>query len=337
MTTMTAHHDRPRLDVWLAAERDITRHAAQTLIAAGCVTINGKSTRAGQRVREQDVVAVSDDPSAVAAWGDSGYAVGTPSASSRLGSRRGDHRGSETPRHPPAPPPPHGLSSLSLRIVYEDDALAVVDKPAGMVVHPAAGHRSGTLVDALRARGTTWSLLGGAERAGIVHRLDRGTSGLLVVAKTEAAHRALAQQLKERMLRRTYWAAVHGGFREETGTVDAPIGRDRRDRKRMAVLDEGRPAVTDFRVVERLGDVSVLEVSLRTGRTHQIRVHMAYIKHPIAGDAVYGRSGEPPWRPALHAARLAFAHPESGESRTFESPLPDDLVAYLDSIRNRRR
>ena len=299
MTAMAAT-ERPRLDVWLAAERSITRHAAHTLIDAGQVTVNGRPGRAGQRVRDSDEVRIAN-----IATGDAPQAAG-----------------------PAAPPSP-------VRIVFEDEWLAVVNKPAGLVVHPAPGHPVDTLVDALKARGTTWSLLGGAERAGIVHRLDRDTSGLLVVAKTEAAHRALAQQLRDRTLGRTYWAVVIGGFREETGMIDAPIGRDRRDRKRMAVVDGGRAAVTDFRVVERLGDMSVLEVTLRSGRTHQIRVHMAYIRHPIAGDAVYGRGGAP-GRPALHAARLSFSHPATGVMETFMAPLPPELTAFVEELRRRR-
>jgi 23S rRNA pseudouridine1911/1915/1917 synthase len=223
---------------------------------------------------------------------------------------------------------------VDLVVVYEDDALAVIDKPAGLVVHPAPGHLSGTLADGLKQRGTTWSLLGGAERAGIVHRLDRDTSGLLVVAKTEAAHRGLARQLSDRTLGRTYWALVHGGFREESGTIDAPIGRHPRDRRRMAIIEGGREAVTDFRVLERLNGATVLELSLRTGRTHQIRVHLASIGHPIIGDTVYGRPDAQLRRPALHAMRLRLVHPEDGTERTFDSPLPPELVAARDRLRS---
>lgn len=294
----------PRLDVWLAADRNITRHAAQTLIDAGMVTLNGRPAKASSRVSAHDAVVVSE---------------------SAAGDRA--ERGAGRPTGAASPPPP-------LTVVYEDEWLAVIDKPAGLVVHPAPGHPDGTLVDALKARGSTWSLLGGVERAGVVHRLDRDTSGLLVVAKTEAAHRALAGQLQRRTLGRTYWAVVHGGFREETGTIDAPVARDRRDRKRMAVVDGGRAAITDFRVAERLGGTTRLEVRLRTGRTHQIRVHMAYIGHPIAGDAVYGRGGAP-GRPALHAAELTFLHPLDETSRTFAAPLPDELAAYLSELRAR--
>ena len=297
-----ATDEPPRLDVWLSAERDITRHAAQTLIDAGLVTVNGRLAKAGHRVRARDAVAVARVPP------------------------------SSQPAAPSTPPP--AVTPPPLTIVYEDEWLAVIDKQAGVVVHPAPGHPSGTLVDALRARGSTWSLLGGAERAGIVHRLDRDTSGLLVVAKTEAAHRSLAAQLQRRTLGRVYWAIVHGGFREESGTVDAPIGRDRRDRKRMAVVDDGRAAITDFRITERFGTMTRLEARLRTGRTHQIRVHMAYIRHPIAGDPLYGRGGVP-GRPALHAAEITFLHPLDETPRTFTAPPPGDLAAYLNELRSR--
>ena len=303
-TTTTV--DRPRLDVWLAADRGITRHAAQTMIDAGLVIVNGRQAKASHRVRTHDevrVLAASERPKPAVA----GEITRVPSLAS------------------------------SINVIYEDEHLAVIDKPAGLVVHPAAGHHGDTLADALRARGDTWSLLGGEERAGIVHRLDRDTSGLLVVAKTEAAHRALAAQLHQRTLGRTYWAMVHGGFREDRGTIDAPIARHPRDRKRMAVVDTGRAAVTDFTVVERLGETSVLEVELRTGRTHQIRVHFAHIGHPVVGDAVYGREDGRLGRPALHAARLTFRHPSGGEITTFESPVPPDLLAFRDNQRRRRQ
>ncbi|HEX4580245.1 MAG TPA: RluA family pseudouridine synthase, partial [Candidatus Dormibacteraeota bacterium] len=219
---------------------------------------------------------------------------------------------------------------VPLTVVYEDDALAVIDKPAGMVVHPAPGHPAGTLADGLRQRGATWSQLGGEQRPGIVHRLDRDTSGLLVVAKTEAAHHSLSLQLQRRTLGRVYWALVHGTFRESTGRIDAPIGRDPGHRQRMAVVDGGRPAVTDFVVMERMRRYTRLELRLLTGRTHQIRVHLASISHPIAGDHVYGRRGEGiSVRPALHAQRLTFLHPDDDRRCDFSSPLPADLEAAL--------
>jgi 23S rRNA pseudouridine1911/1915/1917 synthase len=291
----------PRLDVWLADSRGITRHAARTVIDAGLVTVDGRPGRPGQRVR------------------DSADVVVTPAAAYDITAGL---------RSPSIAPPVSGLC-----IVDEDDWLAVVDKPSGMVVHPAPGHPTGTLADALKERGTTWSLLGGAERAGIVHRLDRDTSGLLVVAKTEAAHRSLARQLSDRSLGRTYWALVQGGFREDTGTIDAPIARHPRDRRRMAIVEGGREAITDFRVLERLSGATVLEVSLRTGRTHQIRVHLASIGHAIVGDAVYGRPDTTLLRPALHAMRLRLRHPADGTERSYESPIPEELVAATDRLR----
>jgi 23S rRNA pseudouridine1911/1915/1917 synthase len=302
MTVGDAAVALPRLDVWLADTRRITRHAARTLIDAGLVTVDGRRGRPGQRVREAAVVLVS----------------------------AGEVDGADNPI------PPRDAQPVDLTVIYEDEALAVIDKPSGMVVHPAPGHPAGTLADGLKQRGTTWSLLGGAERAGIVHRLDRDTSGLLVVAKTEAAHRSLARQLSDRSLGRTYWALVDGGFREDTGTIDAPIARHPRDRRRMAIVEGGREAVTDFAVVERLGGATVLELSLRTGRTHQIRVHLASIGHPIVGDAVYGRPDPTLGRPALHARRLRLVHPEDGTERSFESPVPPELTDAANRLRSVR-
>jgi 23S rRNA pseudouridine1911/1915/1917 synthase len=292
-----------RLDLWLAAHRGITRSAAQALIDARLVRVNGRPGRAGQRIDDGDDVQVSEPP---------------PRDGDDSASRPG---GSSGPR-------------VELHVVHEDEHLAVIDKPAGLVVHPAPGHPHGTVADALRQRGDTWSLVGGSERAGIVHRLDRWTSGLMVVAKTEAAHRALAAQLADRTLGRSYWTLVWGGVTEDTGRVDAPIGRDPRDRKRMAVVDNGRAAITDFSVIERLPQATALDVSLRTGRTHQIRVHLAYIGRPIVGDPLYGRRHDAhSGRPALHARALHFVHPGDGGVREFESPLPDDLRALLDRAR----
>lgn len=287
-----------RLDVWLTQDRGITRTAAQVLVTAGMVTVNGRPGKAGDRIREGDVVTVAEAPVAKV-------------------------------RTEPVDGP-----KVELHVVYEDDALAVIDKPAGLVVHPAAGHPNGTLADGLKQRGSTWSLLGGPARAGIVHRLDRDTSGLLVVAKTETAHRSLAAQLASRTLGRTYWALVWGVVAEETGTIEAPIGRDRRDRKKMAVADGGKEAVTDFTVIERLAEATVLDVNLRTGRTHQIRVHLAYISKPLVGDPVYGKRADPfAGRPALHARQLRFTHPVDGRDCVFDAPLPTDLVQLLATMR----
>ena len=294
MTGAVGSHAPPvRLDMRVMEQAHVSRSAAQSLIAGGHVRVNDRLAKSGQRVRPDDDVAVILPPMAVA------------------------------PDHVDGP-------EVTLSVVYEDDSLAVIDKPAGMVVHPAPGHPGGTLADGLRQRGTTWSQLGGEQRPGIVHRLDRDTSGLLVVAKTEAAHRSLSLQLQRRTLGRVYWALVHGSFREATGRIDAPIGRDPGHRQRMAVVDEGRPAITDFTVMEGMRRFTRLEVRLLTGRTHQIRVHLASISHPIAGDPVYGRRGDTICsRPALHAQRLSFVHPATGERCEFESPLPPDLVEAL--------
>jgi len=219
-----------------------------------------------------------------------------------------------------------------LRIVHVDEALAVVDKPAGMVVHPAPSHRGTTLVDELG------ELLGGGadpERPGIVHRLDKGTSGLLVVARSDEAHAALQAQVQRREVERVYLALARGRVGSRTGTIDAPIGRASRQRHRMAVAGSAsRQARTHFTVLELLAAETYLEVKLETGRTHQIRAHFAAIDHPLAGDATYG--GERKYglgRQFLHAHRLAFVHPQTGEQMSFASELPDDLAAALAAAR----
>lgn len=235
--------------------------------------------------------------------------------------------------------------SIPLRIAYEDDDLLVIDKPAGLVVHPAPGHLHGTVVNALLARDPGLSQVGGSDRAGIVHRLDRDTSGLLLVAKTAPALEKLQRQFKTRRVEKTYLALVEGLLDVASGRIEAPIGRDRVHRQRMAVLPEnrgGRRAVTGFRVVEsyasrlsqRRDEFALLEVDLLTGRTHQIRVHLALIKHPVVGDRIYGRRKQriPCPRQFLHAHRLAFTHPTTGQRIEVESPLPADLQAVLDQL-----
>ena len=213
-------------------------------------------------------------------------------------------------------------------IAYEDEHLLVVDKPAGVVVHPARGHRTGTLAQALAGRAA-----GGedAQRAGIVHRLDRDTSGLLVVARSDEVHRRLKQLLADRQLRREYLALVQGTPPARTGTIDAPIGRDRHDRVLMSIdTDDPREARTHFEIERLLARATLLRVRLETGRTHQIRVHLAAIGHPVCGDPQYGTAGEYGLtRQFLHAARLAFAHPVTGEAVDVTSPLPGDLLAAL--------
>ena len=297
MTTETilliAETEASRIDAYLAANTDLTRSKIQKLIKDGAVALNGKACKAS---------------SAVCA-GDSIRILVPETDGDRL----------------PEP------ENITLDVVYEDDDLAVINKPKGMVVHPAPGNPSGTLVNALLYRFQTLSGAGGEIRPGIVHRIDRMTSGLLVVAKNDFAHEALARQFAEHTAHREYLCLVHGNLKEDSGTVDAPIGRHKTDRKRMAVTEDGRRAVTHWHVLERFGTETLLDVRLETGRTHQIRVHMAYIKHPILGDEVYGSpapklglNGQ-----ALHGYRLTFSHPRTGETMSFTAPLPDDFITAL--------
>ena len=229
----------------------------------------------------------------------------------------------------PEPPAPVPATDVPYEIAYEDQYLLVVDKPAGVVVHPARGHWTGTLAQALAGRGAQG---GEPWRAGIVHRLDRETSGLLVVAKDEAVHRALKERLAERDLRREYQALVAGHPEARTGTVDAPVGRHRRDRLLMSIdTDDPREARTHFELERQLPAAALLRVTLETGRTHQIRVHMAAIGHPVCGDPQYGTAGEYGLaRQFLHAARLAFEHPVTRAQVDVHSPLPADLAAALE-------
>lgn len=219
---------------------------------------------------------------------------------------------------------------IPLRIIYEDDDLAVVEKPCGMVVHPAAGNEDGTLVNALLHHLKNLSGIGGVMRPGIVHRLDKDTSGLLLVAKHDAAHVELSRQLKDREMEKHYLAVVEGTMKEESGVVDAPIARSKTDRKRMAVDPAGRSAVTKWRLVEELNGGSLLDVHLITGRTHQIRVHMAFLHHPVVGDPIYGfKHGLHAPRLMLHAKTLAFTHPKTGERLCFEAPVPEVFASAL--------
>lgn len=297
MTTETilliAETEASRIDAYLAANTDLTRSKIQKLIKDGAVALNGKACKAS---------------SAVCA-GDSIRILVPETDGDRL----------------PEP------ENIPLDVVYEDDDLAVINKPKGMVVHPAPGNPSGTLVNALLYRFQTLSGAGGEIRPGIVHRIDRMTSGLLVVAKNDFAHEALARQFADHTAHREYLCLVHGNLKEDSGTVDAPIGRHKTDRKRMAVTEDGRRAVTHWHVLERFGTETLLDVRLETGRTHQIRVHMAYIKHPILGDEVYGSpapklglNGQ-----ALHGYRLTFSHPRTGETMSFTAPLPDDFITAI--------
>ena len=271
-----------------------------------------------------------------------GLAQGAATASYRV--RGGDVITLDVP-----PPRPARLTAepLALQIVYEDEALLVIDKPPGLVVHPAPGHASGTLVNALLFHCRTLSGIGGEERPGIVHRLDKDTSGLLLVAKHDRSHRHLAAQLKTRQLQRRYVALVRGRLPALQGSIDAPLGRHPQQRQKMAVVERyGRAARTHYQVLEAWGPLSLVRLTLETGRTHQIRVHLAHIGHAVIGDPVYGSGplrlpGHTALeqvlrafpRQALHAEEIRFQHPESGEWCTFTAPLPADMATLLEHVR----
>ena len=237
---------------------------------------------------------------------------------------------------------------IPIEIVYEDDDLVVVNKPSGMVVHPAAGVASGTLANALAFHFQKLSSAGGEARPGIVHRLDKDTSGLLVVAKTENAHDDLANQFRAREVFKSYVALVHGQLETDRGEIDQPIARDPRHRTRMAVVRGGRPALSLYRVRQRFGRFTLLDIELKTGRTHQIRVHLAWLKHPVIGDQTYGGGRDKTvvdsvirsrvaklGRQFLHAEKLGFRHPRTREFKKFSAPLPKELGEFLDELTNR--
>lgn len=289
-----------RIDSFLSAVCDeLTRSAAVRLIESGNVLVNGKMPAKNTKLRDGDIVSVSI----------------------------------------PEPEPAEALpEDIPLDIAYEDDDLLVVDKPKGMVVHPAAGHSSGTLVNALLFHcGESLSGINGVARPGIVHRIDKDTSGLLIVAKNDYSHIRLAEQIKEHSFTRKYQAVVYGGFRDDEGTVDLPIGRHPTERKKMTVtVKNSREAVTHYRVLGRYEGFTHLELTLETGRTHQIRVHMSHLGHPVAGDPVYGPKkiiaslgGQ-----CLHAYYISFVHPRTGETITLESPLPKYFTDFLGSLKN---
>jgi 23S rRNA pseudouridine1911/1915/1917 synthase len=268
------------------------------------------------------------------AWLKSGHITldGKPAAADRAVSG-GERIVLEPPPVPSAAAPQ--AQRMPLKIVHEDAELIVIDKPAGLVVHPGAGQPDRTLLNALLAHAPR---LAGVPRAGIVHRLDKDTSGLLVVAKTVQAQADLARQLAERSMRRTYLAVVQGDP-PASGTIDAPLGRDVRSRVRMAVTRRGKPSRTAYRVVERFGHAALVECRLDTGRTHQIRVHLQHIRHPLVGDSVYRRGtrhGLAFPRQALHAGELTLVHPGTGKAMTWRSPLPRDMKRLLDSLRKDR-
>lgn len=283
-----------RLDAALASSLpEHSRTVLQRWIKDGQVTVNGKKAKAGQKIETTDQV-ILRVPEA---------------AASKL-----------------AP------EEMEIPVLYEDKDLIVVNKPRGLVVHPAAGHADGTLVNALLAQCGDLSGIGGEIRPGIVHRLDKDTSGTLVVAKNDKAHQSLSDQIRERTAKRVYWTIVQGCIEESKGRIVAPIGRHKTDRKKMAVLSQGgKEATTEFVVLKRFKDFSLVQCHLVTGRTHQIRVHLAYIGYPVVGDPLYGTrkqkfeiDGQ-----ALHAKKLSFIHPTTNERISCEAPLPDDMMKIL--------
>jgi 23S rRNA pseudouridine1911/1915/1917 synthase len=290
-------YDNERIDKVIAVlNEEWSRSKVQQWIKNGLVTVNDRPVKANYKCEAGDVVVI------------------------RL----------------PEPEPLHvEPENIPLDIYYEDADVLVVNKPRGMVVHPAPGHMRGTLVNALLAHCTDLSGINGVLRPGIVHRIDKDTSGLLMVAKNDVAHQSLVDQLVKKTVTRKYKAIVHGVIPHDYGTIDAPIGRDKRDRKKMAVTEEnGKEAVTHFRVLERFRHYTFVECQLETGRTHQIRVHMKYIGYPLAGDPQYGpKKTLPIDGQALHAGVLGFTHPRTGEYLEFEAPLPPEFEAILQWLR----
>lgn len=296
--------DRTRLDIYLAKESLApSRSHIQKLIGSRRVKVNGRvEARASYRVRAGDTVEV------------------------------------EVPPASPGPSLPRP-ERIQLDVIYEDDDLMVVNKPRGMVVHPGVGRLRGTLVNALLGLGTKLSTVGGESRPGIVHRLDRNTSGAIIVAKNDEVHLALSSALASGGIDRNYIAIVRGDIQDESGIIDAPLGRNPVNRKKRAVRCGGRRAVTRFTVIERFGDYTLVGIALETGRMHQIRVHMSHIGRPVAGDSVYGGvAGELGLEgQALHAQSVEFAHPRTGKRVRFEAEKwPDDMRAALEQLRSRR-
>ncbi len=296
---VSAAHTRNRLDVYLAHSTGLSRAQIQRLIDSGAVRVNAQVRKAHYLLSVGDTIQFTPPPAEVT---------------------------------PTLPEP------LPLPLIYEDADLLAVNKPPGLVVHPAAGHRSGTLVNALLHHRPALARIGSEGRAGIVHRLDKDTSGLLLVAKTAAAHAALSAAFAARQVQKTYLALVHGEVRDREGTIAAAIGRHLRDRKKMGVnTRKGREAVTVYQVRERYTGVTLLEVYPATGRTHQIRVHLSSAGHPVVGDTLYGGRRERKAslavpRQMLHAWRLACPHPRTGKPLTLEAPLPEDMQRILTSL-----
>ncbi|WP_281844987.1 RluA family pseudouridine synthase [Sellimonas catena] len=292
-----------RIDKFLSCRlEEVSRSYIQKLIKEGHVSVNGKPVKANYKLGAGDEISVEI---------------------------------------PEAKEPDILPEDIPLDILYEDQDILVVNKPKGMVVHPAAGHYSGTLVNALMYHcKDSLSGINGVMRPGIVHRIDMDTTGSLLVCKNDEAHRILAEQLKEHTIRREYHAIVYGNIKEDTGTVDAPIGRHPTDRKKMSINHKnGKQAVTHYEVLERFGNFTYIRCRLETGRTHQIRVHMASLHHPLLGDEVYGPSSRPPFPgmkgQVLHAKILGIYHPATGEYMEFDAPLPQYFVDLLQKLRRK--
>ena len=285
-----------RLDKAISDASNVSRTQANDLIKADAVFVNGEVKKAKYKVLENDLVS---------------FVIPEPEVLS------------------------YEAENIPLDIVYEDDDVAVINKPQGMVVHPSAGHHSGTLVNALMYHMTKLSSINGVIRPGIVHRIDKDTSGLLMVAKNDQAHKLLAAQLKDHSSKRRYLAIIHGNLLNDRGVIEAPIGRNPKDRKKQAVIAGGKHALTHFEVLERFGEFTLVNLTLETGRTHQIRVHMAYIGHPVAGDPLYGPKNvlKPNHGQFLHAEILGFKHPTSQEWLEFEIDPPKLFKATLEKLR----
>ena len=295
---VTSEETGTRLDAFLAdSMEEISRNRVQGLCQSGNIRVNGKEAKKNQKLKEGDRVEVE---------------VPEPAVTELV------------------------PQDIPLDIIYEDSSVLVINKPKGMVVHPAPGHPDGTIVNAVMFHcGESLSGIGGELRPGIVHRIDKDTSGLLMIAKNDKAHASLSAQLKDKSLSRIYDAIVLGRMGDDSGTIDAPIGRSLRDRKKMAVIADGRNAVTHYETIARYIGYSHVRCSLETGRTHQIRVHMAHIGHPLAGDEVYGRGKEKTGLEGqcLHAGKIMFIHPDTGEKMSFECPLPRYFTDFEEKLR----
>lgn len=292
---VSAEHEGERIDSFVSSVCEaISRSLAQSLIKEEKILLDGKSAKVSTKVHE-------------------GQAVEVPVNTEK--------EVEET----------IVAEDIPLDVIYEDEDILVINKPKNMVVHPAVGNRTGTLVNAILGK-TELSDYNGKYRPGIVHRLDKDTTGVLVIAKNNVAHQKIAEQMQKRETKKVYLALVRGIIKEDNGVIDLPIGRHPTDRKKMAVVKEGRPALTHFKVIKRLESYTLVEVELKTGRTHQIRVHMAHIGHPVVGDTVYS-NGKNPFgvtSQMLHAYRLGFHHPRTGEWMEFEAPLPKELQGLME-------